>query len=351
MLFASRVGVAIGEAALIPAGTSLIADYFQPVQRTRALSVFSMGSFLGGGLALMGGGALLRILAAHKEHLYGLETLPAWRVTLLFLGAAGLLLAPFVWFLREPRRLDDEGRSAEALLTAIETLRQIRAKGLALAAHNAGFSTLTLGMVTVQAWAPTLFIRQHGWTVSEAGLRLGLLPLLLGAPGALTGAAIAEAFARRGRLDGKLLVGVISGFSCAVAAVLMTAHSVITALVAMGILQFVVCFNYGVLHAALVELLPNRLRAQGAAVYIIWTGLYSMTLGPWAVGLLTEHLFHDRAAVGLSLRIVVPGAFLLAAIILTIGLRPYRAAMRSLPTAPQSSAQPNRTPITGGRHA
>jgi hypothetical protein len=50
------------------------------------------------------------------------------------------------------------------------------------------------------------------------------------------------------------------------------------------------------------------------------TSLSGERLGPLAVGLLTEHLLHDRAAVGLSLRIVAPGAFLLAAIILARGL-------------------------------
>src|SRR5438309_1954601 len=45
-----RMGVGVGEASLSPAAYSLIADYFRPEQRATALSVYSMGIYLGSGL-------------------------------------------------------------------------------------------------------------------------------------------------------------------------------------------------------------------------------------------------------------------------------------------------------------
>src|SRR5688500_9073559 len=46
-LFATRLGVGVGEAACAPAGTSLIGDLFPPERRARALSIFMMGLPIG----------------------------------------------------------------------------------------------------------------------------------------------------------------------------------------------------------------------------------------------------------------------------------------------------------------
>ena len=51
-----RIGVGVGEAALSPAAYSLIADSFPAERRATAISVYSMGVYLGSGLAFLLGG-------------------------------------------------------------------------------------------------------------------------------------------------------------------------------------------------------------------------------------------------------------------------------------------------------
>ena len=58
-LFISRSGVGIGEAALSPAGLSLISDHFPPERRSRAISVFMLGSSIGSGLSIIIGGTIV----------------------------------------------------------------------------------------------------------------------------------------------------------------------------------------------------------------------------------------------------------------------------------------------------
>ena len=58
-LFIARMFVGVGEATLSPAAFSMIADYFPPERRARAMSVFSTGVFVGSGLALILGGAAI----------------------------------------------------------------------------------------------------------------------------------------------------------------------------------------------------------------------------------------------------------------------------------------------------
>jgi MFS family permease len=56
-LFAARMAVGMGEAALSPAAYSVIHDYFEAATRGRAMSLYGIGVFLGAGAAYMVGGA------------------------------------------------------------------------------------------------------------------------------------------------------------------------------------------------------------------------------------------------------------------------------------------------------
>ena len=66
-LFLSRIGVGVGEAALSPAAYSLIADYFERERRATALSVYSMGIYIGSGIAFLLGAVLFIPLAPKLE--------------------------------------------------------------------------------------------------------------------------------------------------------------------------------------------------------------------------------------------------------------------------------------------
>src|SRR5262245_9002593 len=60
-----RVGVGVGEAALSPAAYSLISDYFPPQRRATAISVYSMGIYIGSGLAFVLGGVVVGFVSTH----------------------------------------------------------------------------------------------------------------------------------------------------------------------------------------------------------------------------------------------------------------------------------------------
>ena len=67
-LFAARVGVGVGEAALSPAAYSMIADLFPAQKLGRALSVYTTGAFVGAGLAFsIGGTAIAAITTSLPE--------------------------------------------------------------------------------------------------------------------------------------------------------------------------------------------------------------------------------------------------------------------------------------------
>src|SRR5687767_11395006 len=90
-LFFFRLGVGVGEAGGVAPSYALIADYFPPAKRARALAIFSFGVPLGLGFGTLIGA----YLAAWID----------WRAAFLVMGAAGILLAPIMLLVvRDPPR-------------------------------------------------------------------------------------------------------------------------------------------------------------------------------------------------------------------------------------------------------
>src|SRR4029450_10448741 len=97
------MGVGVGEATLAPGAFSLITDYFPKERLGRALSVYSMGIFIGSGLALLVGGSVVQAtpkMPAIEGPLFGSSA--SWRLTFLLVAAPGLIVAAWVATLREP---------------------------------------------------------------------------------------------------------------------------------------------------------------------------------------------------------------------------------------------------------
>jgi MFS family permease len=102
-LFAARLLVGIGEAALAPAAMSLIGDYFPPQSRALPTGIFLTGMVVGGGGAIAVGGFLLN--AAQHAAFSAIPVVGAlapWRAVLAVLGLAGFIVAALVLTLAEP---------------------------------------------------------------------------------------------------------------------------------------------------------------------------------------------------------------------------------------------------------
>src|SRR5689334_13096231 len=90
LLFA-RIGVGVGEAGGSPAAHAMISDYFPPIRRSTALSVYSTGIYFGILIGFLMGGYL-------NQHL-------GWRMAFLALGIPGVLFSLlFYATVKEPRR-------------------------------------------------------------------------------------------------------------------------------------------------------------------------------------------------------------------------------------------------------
>ena len=89
-MFATRLGVGVGEASCAPAATSLIGDLYPPEKRSKALSVFMLG--------LPVGIAISYAVSGSVAHAYG------WRAAFYVAGLPGLVCVLAVLFMRESVR-------------------------------------------------------------------------------------------------------------------------------------------------------------------------------------------------------------------------------------------------------
>ncbi|HYZ49050.1 MAG TPA: MFS transporter, partial [Sphingomonas sp.] len=103
----ARIGVGVGEATASPCAYSLISDYFPREKRATALAIYSSGIFIGGGLSLFIGGAIVDSWnGAFPSGHWGLV---GWQVAFMAVGLPGLILAAIVATLREPLRGASDG--------------------------------------------------------------------------------------------------------------------------------------------------------------------------------------------------------------------------------------------------
>lgn len=99
----ARMGVGVGEATASPTAYSLISDYFPARQRGTALAIYSSGLYLGGGVSLLIGAKISKVWdTAYPGGGWG--GLVGWQAAFLAVGLPGLLVALWVFTLREPAR-------------------------------------------------------------------------------------------------------------------------------------------------------------------------------------------------------------------------------------------------------
>jgi MFS family permease len=313
---------------------SLVADYFPRARRATAMSVYTLGTFLGSGLAYLVGGTIAgRAAAPGRLHWPIVGELYPWQTVFFVVGAPGLAIALLFVTVREPTRHGDGGRAAGANRRPAPwsaLWRYVRAHRAAFAALGLGFGLSATVNYGIAAWLATFLVRTHGWSIARAGVVQGLLTMTVGVLGVVTGGRVADRLTRAGMVDGPVRVGIIGAVGMLVCAGLYPLMP--TAALAVALLvpvNFFAAFPWGAASSAAAEMMPNALRAQGVALYFLGVSLVSGTLGPTAVALVTDRVFGDDAALRYSLSIVSAGGMLLAALVLGAGLKPYRRAVRA----------------------
>lgn len=328
-LLLARIGVGVGEAALSPPAYSLIADHFPRERLGTAIGVYSMGIYLGVGLAQLIGGAVVAAVGGQAEVALPLVGgVRPWQVVFFVVGLPGLLVALLTLTLREPPRRGG-GPASIPLRDVVAYFLSHRG---AFLTHHMGVALIALCNYGMGSWLPTFFVRTYGWSVSDAGYLLGAANLTFGIAGVVLAGRLSDAWQSRGVTDAKMRVCLGAGVGllvCDVAAPLMPTGT----LAALWIfpLSFFASAPFGVAAAAVQELVPDRMRAQASALYLFVVSIVGLTAGPTAVALATDYVFRDDAALRYSLSLVTGLGLVAATAVLASGLSRYRRTLAALP--------------------
>jgi MFS family permease len=333
-----RMGVGVGEAALSPAAYSLITDYFPPQRRATAISAYSMGIYIGSGLAFIIGGTVAGF--ASTQETWQLPIVGAtrpWQVVFFIVGVPGVLLALLMYTVREPLRRgvkmveNAAGKSVAAKVPFTEVVAYLRKNRLTFICHNVGFALLSFASYGTSAWVPTFFVRNHGWTEAYAGQVYGWTVAIFSTLGIVAAGRFADWLAERGYRDATMLTGLIVAVAWLPFGMLYPVMS--NPYVAVALLvptAFMASAPFGVAPAAIQQMMPNAMRGQASAIYLFVVNLIGLGLGPTAVALTTDYVFRNDQAVNYSLLIVATVAHLVAGALLWIGRKPFLASLDHL---------------------
>lgn len=334
-LFAARVGVGVGEAALGPAAYSMITDYFPRKSLARALSVYTVGVTIGSGLAYIIGGKIVQYAME-----LGTITLPVlgitegWQITFFAVGIPGLLIAALMMTVREPARrgqmqVTDPASSAPAIPVR-EVLAFILARKGAFLTHIIGVSIYIMAVFSLNIWGPEYLIRTFGFARADAGLSFGIIMIVMGTSGLLCGGLLADRWLSHGTFDAYSRVIIIS-MLCMLpfAALLGFASSVTLGIICLSGAIFFSAFQGGVSGGVIQLMVPNEMRGQAVALYFLVANLIGLGFGPTFVAAMTDYIFKDDAALNKSLALTSVVLIPLAAAIMMSGLGKVREAVRS----------------------
>jgi MFS family permease len=321
-LFLYRIGVGVGEATLSPSAYSLLAGYFPPQRLALAIGVFSAGVTAGSGIAFLLGGAVISWVMGQ-----GTVTLPlfgdlsGWRLVMVCVGLLGLPVAALMLLVREPPR-----SAGFTPATGQQVWRHFRANASRYGYVFIGYGTTSITAFAVMTWTPALYQRQYGATIGEAAATIGTVALLGGLLGAVAGGAIADHLESRGDRHAKLRVLCWCGLGLLLPSVI--APLMPTMLGHATVIFFTFVFGTaaaGPGGAYIQSISPDQMRAQFGALYQLSLTLVGAIVGPFAVALLTDHLFGDELRLGHSMAIVSAVANPIAAYVLWRALKSARA--------------------------
>lgn len=308
-LFLYRLGVGVGEAGGVAPSYALIADYFPPEKRARALGIYSLGIPVG--LAF---GTLLGAYIA---------ALVDWRMAFLVMGVAGVLLAPIFKYVVRDLPRPAPVADAAPLSAAFPILAKKPA--FWLMAFAASFSSLCgYGLAL---WTPSVLMRSFGFDLITTGQFMGSILLVGGTAGVFAGGYFAD---RLGKLDKgwyAKLPAIAWAITVPTFAFGLLSPSPMLAWPLLLIPNALNILWLGPVTTAVQHLVPRHMRATASASFLLINNLIGLGAGPLLMGALSDALKSSYGVESLRYAAVACLAFYaLAAVLMLMAVKPLRKA-------------------------
>lgn len=327
-LFVARMFVGVGEATLTPSGFSMLADLFKPDRVSLPISVFTGSTFFGSGIALLAGGFVIATLDKHEViTLPVLGVMQPWEAAFVIAATPGILVALlFMLTIKEPvRRQVSQSFELSAKPALSDVAKFVGKNAGVFIAVFGGVSVLAAVQFCLGAWVPAHFMRNLGWTAPEVGYAYGLIFLVCGTGGVITGGFIADQFQARGFRDGHLrtvLLSAIITLPFVLAFPMMDSGRAAIALLAPVVFFGTMAFGAG--PALIPVICPARMRGLLVAIYLLIANIVGQAGGPLIVALFTDRVFGSPELVRYSLMAAPALLLITGAGLVSLGFRGLR---------------------------
>jgi MFS family permease len=326
-LLLARIGLAGGESGLTPAALATLSARFDPRRLATATSVFMLAPFIGGSLALGGGGALYTAVKHwDRTAIPLLGRLEDWQIVFFLVGLPGFLAAALLLLIVDRPRPREASRIGSWAVFAFFR-REWR---------FAAIYSLTMGVVMTLmsgyvTWLPAAIMRSKGIDERTLGALFGPVYLVAGAAGTLSAGII---IMYRGGTDP---VRAVLRYMSAVAMILwpiaafgLLASPLWLELALMGSALFLISSVMSLSSLTFQYVTPPHLRAQAIGLLSMVAALFGTGLGPVLAGFLSDRLTFAAQPLSLALSLIGGTTVPLIIFMLLYLLRHHRQARLDL---------------------
>jgi len=300
--FVFRMGVGIGEAGGVAPSYALIADYFEPRRRARALAIFSLGVPIG--LSL---GMLLGAYIAHAV---------SWRAAFFTMGIAGLILAPVMLIV--VRDVPRPNVAAPAPISQVFPMLARKPVFWLMAFAASSSSLCGYGLAT---WTPSVLERSFQLGLIERGQFMASVVFIGGCAGVFAGGWLADRLGHRDRGWYARLPAIAWLITAPTFAAGLMAPSLWLAWPLLLIPNALNILWLGPVITAVQHLVPRPMRSTASASFLLINNLIGLGVGPYLIGAISDALKHSYgaeslryAAVGCTLFYLLAAALMLTCV-------------------------------------
>lgn len=294
-LMLARIGVGVGEAGGSPPAHSMISDIFPPKNRALALSVYSIGIYIGMLVGFSVGGWLADAFN--------------WRLAFFVVGIPGVALAALLYFtVKEPIRGWSEGKASQPVdappIMAVAKLLWTRVsfRHIAIAASLQAFLIYGIGN-----WLPSYFQRDYGLSLTTVGTWMALTAGFGGGFGSFFGGWLSDKLGARDVRWYLWTPAMLTFLIVPVISVALTSGNALVALILTAPFNFLTAAYLGAVIAVSHSLVTTQMRALTSAVLFFVINLIGLGLGPLIVGAMSDAFKANGMASPLATAMLICG--------------------------------------------
>ncbi len=311
-----HAALGIGEASFGIFAPSMLADFYEPAQRNRVLTIFNIAIPVGAALGYLIGGSV-------GEHF-------GWRASFIVSAIPAILIAILIaLFMKEPARGGSgEGKAQVSKDTVLSLLRNP-----AYLCSIGGYAAVTFSLGGISWWMPSFLQRIDNRTETSAAFLMGAITVVAGLGGTVVGGTIAQKWSRTTPQALYLVPAISALLATPPALVCFFGPQVFgtraLTLPGLALAIFFIFLGTGPVNAATVNAVRPEIRATALAGQLFIIHALGDAISPRIIGTVSDH---SNLAVGLGSTLV---ALLIGSGIFFLGARFAPALSMNASTSPQ----------------